>query len=87
MLVAALALVGLGAAGCESVCDEVAEEAEASGCATGLPEDDGDVSDEAAECEGEAEKRAQCLLDFTDNVCFITDEESQNVAACMSGGN
>jgi hypothetical protein len=75
-------------AGCENVCDEVAEEAEASGCAQGLPEDDGGVTEVETTCEGQAEHFAQCLLDFTDNVCFISAEESVQVEACMnSQGN
>ncbi len=82
-------VVGLGLAvligGCENVCDEVAEEAEASGCAQGLPEDDGEVTEVEAECSGSREKYAQCLLDFTDNVCFISSEEAIGVEGCMNG--
>ncbi|NUO54882.1 MAG: hypothetical protein HOV80_39075 [Polyangiaceae bacterium] len=71
--------------GCEDVCEEVAEEAEASGCAQGLPEDDGELPEAATECKGQREQYAQCLLDFTDNVCFITDEERLLVEGCMNG--
>lgn len=71
--------------GCEDVCEEVAEEAEASGCAQGIPEDDGALPEAATECDGQREQYAQCLLDFTDNVCFITDEERLLVEGCMNG--
>lgn len=67
--------------GCSSVCDEVADEAEAGGCAVGvLPADDD--GDELTTCEGVREARAQCLLDLTDNVCAITDEQADELAAC-----
>lgn len=72
-------------AGCENVCDEVAEEAEASGCAQGLPEDDETVTEAATECSGQRELYAQCLLDFTDNVCFISADEAIQVEGCMNG--
>jgi hypothetical protein len=85
--VVALLVLGLGVGGCENVCEEVAEEAEASGCAEGLPEDTaGELPEVATECDGEREKYAECLLDFTENVCFITDEERLQVEGCMNGG-
>ena len=68
-------------AGCSSVCDEVADEAEAGGCAVGvLPEDDG--TEELTTCEGEREAQAECLLDLTQNVCAITEAEAEALAAC-----
>lgn len=73
----------LAAMGCSTVCDEVAEEAEASGCAAGVLPEDVDAEDtELTTCEGEREARAQCLLDLTDNVCAITEEEAIALAAC-----
>jgi hypothetical protein len=67
--------------GCSSVCDEVVDEAEANGCALGAPPDGGE-SLESPECEGDRERRAKCLLDLTDNVCAITEEEERDLAAC-----
>ncbi len=87
--VRAIVIAGISffAAGCDNVCDEVAEEAEASGCAQGLPEDDDQgVTEAQSECSGQREQYAECLLDFTDNVCFISAEEAQSVEACMNGG-
>ena len=81
-----IAGVSLIAAGCDTVCDEVAEEAEASGCAQGLPEDDEGAAAAQADCSGQRERYAECLLDFADNVCFINAEEAQAVEACMNGG-
>jgi hypothetical protein len=73
--------VSLGA-GCSTVCEEVADEAEASGCAVGTQ--DGSEEPEPVECTGDLEKRAQCLLDNTDNVCSITEAEAAKVAECIS---
>lgn len=63
------------------MCDEVVDEAEANGCALGAPADGGETF-ESPECEGAQEQQAQCLLDVTDNVCAITDEEAADLAAC-----
>lgn len=81
-------LLSLAAAGCETVCDEAADEAEAGGCAVGvLPED---VTDEEAEelatCEGDRELRATCLIENTSNVCSITEEEALAVDECVKAG-
>jgi len=84
--------------GCASVCDEVADEAEASGCATGeLPDAcvDGEcestlcegeqaVTQDLAVCEGVREMRAQCFLEFTQNVCSISDSESEGLKQCFA---
>jgi hypothetical protein len=67
--------------GCVSVCDEVVDEAEANGCALGATPDGGETPD-SPECEGDLERQAQCLLDVTDNVCAITEEEAADLAAC-----
>lgn len=91
-------LLSLAASGCASVCDEVADEAEASGCASGqLPEacaeDDADcqsvlcsgeqaVTEDLTVCEGVRERRAQCLLDFTQNVCSISTDEAEELRQC-----
>lgn len=76
----------LGAAGCQTVCDEVAEEAEAGGCAVGvLPDDSNQDSD--LECSGDRELRATCLLDNTDNVCSITEDEARHVEECIVAGD
>ena len=73
----------LASLGCTSVCDEVAEEAEAGGCAVGvLPVDTEAENEDLKTCEGEREARAQCLLDLTDNLCAITEEEAVTLAAC-----
>ncbi len=71
--------------GCENVCDEVAEEAEASGCAGTLPADEESLPEAATKCEGSRERRAECLLDFSENVCFLSDEELQAIDACVEG--
>ncbi len=86
-----LALVGVSLAslgGCASICDEAADEAEAGGCAVGvLPEDvTEDEADELATCEGGRELRARCLIENTDNVCSITQDEADAVAACVAAG-
>lgn len=82
-LILAVVLVG---SGCATVCDEVADEAEASGCAQGvLPETGGGTSTESlTECSGVREARAQCLLDLTENVCSQTEEEAAALKACYA---
>jgi hypothetical protein len=80
MVWVAAALVA-GTTGCSTICDEVADEAEASGCAVGAPESGESV--EPVDCAGDLEKRAQCLLDNTENVCSITEAEAQKVADCI----
>jgi hypothetical protein len=81
-------VLSIAVSGCETICDEVADEAEAGGCAVGvLPED---VSDEEAEelavCEGDRELRATCLAENTSNVCSITEEEAALVDECVKAG-
>ncbi len=80
MVALGAALVALGA-GCSTICDEVADEAEASGCAVGAPADGSEP--DPVECTGELETRAQCLLDNTENVCSITEAEAQKVTDCI----
>lgn len=76
--------LGLLASACSSVCDEVAEEAEANGCAKGvLPEDGDDGEEELTTCEGAREARAHCYLDLTQNVCAMTEDESAALIACI----
>jgi len=77
---------GLG--GCETICDEAADEAEASGCAVGvLPEDVTEAeADELTACEGDSELRATCLVENTSNVCSFTDEEALRVDECVKAG-
>lgn len=67
--------------GCGTVCDEVVDEAEANGCTNAPPSDDESLDPQ--ECEGDLEKRANCLLDLTDNICAITEEEEKALEACF----
>ena len=82
LVVAAIVVCGSLGAGCSTVCDDVANEAEASGCAVG-GQQDSEASD-PPECTGDLEKRAQCLEDETDNVCSITEAEAAKVAECVA---
>lgn len=85
-VIAGIIFLAALASGCSSVCDEVADEAEAGGCALGvLPADDD--GEELTTCEGVREARAQCLLDITDNVCAITDEQADELAACYEAAD
>jgi hypothetical protein len=79
----------LAGGGCASICDEVADEAEAGGCAKGvLPEDlDEEATEELTSCEGEREARADCLLELTENVCNISDQEAEALAACYEAAS
>src|SRR5690606_29498172 len=78
-------MVALGATGCSSVCDEVADEAEAGGCAKGvLPDVDDDELDDLTTCEGAREAKAQCYLDLSQNVCAITENEAAALEACLA---
>lgn len=79
----ALGLVTL-VVGCGTVCDEVVDEAEANGCSLPPPSEEAAESVEEQECEGELEKRANCLLDLTDNLCALSEEEEQAVADCYA---
>lgn len=79
--VGVVATLGL-LAGCGTICDEVADEAEASGCAVGGDETS-DTAPPEVECKGEVEKRAQCLQDNSENVCSITDEEAEKITQCI----
>ena len=72
----------LGLAGCGTVCDEVVDEAEANGCA--LSPSDSEETAVSQECEGELERRANCLLDLTDNVCAVTEAELADLDACYA---
>lgn len=72
----------LSLAGCANVCDEVVNEAEANGCTTAPPSDDETIVEQ--ECEGELEKRANCLLDLTENVCSLTEEEEKALVDCYA---
>lgn len=81
--VAFFGLWSLSAVGCATVCDEVADEAEASGCAVGAQPDAEEA--EPVECSGDLEKRAQCLLDNTENVCSPTEDELAAVQECIGG--
>ena len=73
------------AAGCRTVCEEVADEAEASGCGVGVPPGSGGAAaEEAPACEDAREARAQCLLDNTENVCALSAEEQKLVADCYA---
>ena len=68
--------------GCGTVCDEIVDEAEANGCTVAPPTDDETL--DAQECEGDLEKRASCLLDLTDNICALTEEEERAVKDCYA---
>lgn len=69
---------------CRTVCDEVADEAEASGCAVGVLPGTGGGDSEAPSCEDDREKRATCLLDNSENVCALSDAEQKAVADCYA---
>ncbi|NUP10305.1 MAG: hypothetical protein HOW73_30005 [Polyangiaceae bacterium] len=76
-------VAGVTTVGCSSVCDEVAEEAEAGGCAVGvLPDEEDGNTEELTSCEGVREAKAQCLLDLTESVCAVTEDEAAALAAC-----
>ena len=81
-------LLSLVVTGCETICDEVADEAEAGGCAIGVLPDDvtDEEGEELATCEGDRELRATCLVDNTSNVCSITAEEAVLVDECVAAG-
>ena len=68
--------------GCGTVCDEVVDEAEANGCTVAPPSDDDTLAEQ--ECEGDLEKRANCLLDLTDNLCALSEAEENAVADCYA---
>lgn len=81
-------LLSVAVTGCETICDEVADEAEAGGCAVGvLPEDvTEEEAEELATCEGDRELRATCLVENTSNVCSITADEALAVDECVAAG-
>jgi hypothetical protein len=74
--------IAMWLAGCGTVCDEVVDEAEANGCA--LSPADSEETAVSQECEGVLERRANCLLDLTDNVCAITEAELSDLEACYA---